>query len=56
MNLSYSRLIFVNSLGLYAFLPSDICLFRDFIYPLVRHEPNLFPHPSVQQLHERHLI
>ena len=38
---------------MYVFMPSDICLLRDFVYPLVRHEPNLFPHPFVHQLHDR---
>ncbi|XP_059435039.1 uncharacterized protein LOC132167999 [Corylus avellana] len=41
------------SSGMYAFAPSDICLLRDFLYPLVRHERNLFPHPFVHQLHSQ---
>jgi hypothetical protein len=53
MNLCYSRLIIVNFLGMYGFLPSDTCLLRDFVYPLVRREPILFSHPFVHQLHDK---
>jgi hypothetical protein len=34
-------------------LPSDACLLRDYVYPLVRREPNLFPHPFVHLLHDQ---
>jgi hypothetical protein len=53
MNLPYSRLIIVIFLGIYTFLPSDACLLRDYVYPLVRREPNLFPHPFVHLLHDQ---
>ncbi|XP_062160585.1 uncharacterized protein LOC133867838 isoform X4 [Alnus glutinosa] len=39
--------------GMHAFVPSADCLLRDFVYPVVRHERNLFPHPFVHQLHDR---
>ncbi|XP_059427841.1 uncharacterized protein LOC132161683 isoform X3 [Corylus avellana] len=39
--------------GIYTFLPSNACLLRDYVYPLVRREPNLFPHPFVHLLHDR---
>jgi hypothetical protein len=52
-HMSYSSLIIVNFLGMYTFDPSDVCLLRDFVYPLVRRERNLFPHPFVRKLHDR---
>jgi hypothetical protein len=53
MKLCYSRLIIVKFLGMDGFLPSDTCLLRDFVYPLVRREPKLFSHPFVHQLHDK---
>lgn len=38
-------------LGMYTFTPSEFCLLRDFVYPMVCHEPNLFPHPFVRRLY-----
>jgi hypothetical protein len=38
---------------MHAFVPSAVCLLRDFVYPVVRHEQNLFTHPFVHQLHDR---
>jgi hypothetical protein len=53
MNLSYSRLVILIFLGIYTFMPSNACLLRDYVYPLVRREPNLFPHPFVHLLHDQ---